>query len=236
MIRDKKTIQKQEPSLKKEPGIVAPKVTIPEQVSVNPFVEMFKAVKRALKTIKENPDDPTSPELFKTIAIDNGQYLRIIRDTNMEMEVAFPAIFVHFVNVRYLVQQQHIGEGRATMRIRFILNNLNNADEDMECEPFVVFQRINIAIQDAKSHEPALNERCNLTYFDMPQTTNMLQAYWVDYEVWFRDNSAFKYRDWLERYLVVAPFTNHSDAPEHDSENHGDHQEPKYDTISSIEP
>ncbi|MCO7113883.1 hypothetical protein NIB75_19060 [Bacteroides uniformis] len=24
-----------------------------------------------------------------------------------------------------------------------------------------------------------------LTYFDMPLSTNMLQAYWIDYEVWF---------------------------------------------------
>ena len=98
-------------------------------------------------------------------------------------------MFVHFTNVRYLVQQQRIGEGRATMRIRFILNNLNNGDDSMECEPFRVFQRINVAIQDAKDTEPALNERCNLLYFDMPTTTNMLQAYWVDYEVWFRESS-----------------------------------------------
>lgn len=90
------------------------------------------------------------------------------------MEIAFPAVFIHFTNVRYLVQQQRIGEGRATMRVRFILNTLNNQDEDKECYPFYVFQKINMAIQDAKDTEPALNERCNLTYYDMPTTTNML--------------------------------------------------------------
>ena len=84
------------------------------------------------------------------------------------MEIAFPAVFIHFVNVRYLEQQRVGDEGRATMRVRFILNTLNNSDPDRECEAFDVFQRINIAIQDAKSYEPALNERCNLTYFDMP--------------------------------------------------------------------
>ena len=68
------------------------KVTTPEEVVKNPFAEMYYAVKRALLTIRENPEVPTSPPFFKTIAIDNGQYLRIIRDTNMEMEVAFPAI------------------------------------------------------------------------------------------------------------------------------------------------
>ena len=140
---------------------------------------------------------------FKTIAIDNGQFTRLIRSENLEYEIAFPAVFIHFVNVRYLVAQQRIGEGRATMRVRFILNTLNNSDPERECDPFIVFQRLNVAIQDAKNREPALNERCNLTYFDMPLTTNMLQAYWIDYEVWFREYSAWKYRDWVKRYLVM---------------------------------
>ena len=54
----------------------------------------------------------------------------------------------------------------------------------------------------------------------------MLQAYWVDYEVWFRETSAWKYRNWVERYLVMPPFTDHSDAPQHDSEEHGNHRSP----------
>lgn len=207
-------------------------ILVPEQVPENPFVNMYEAVRRTLLALRENPDNPSSPPYFKTIRMDNGQYERIIRDDNMEYEVAFPAVFVHFTNVRYLVQQQRIGEGRATMRIRFILSNLNNGDDGMECEPFRVFQRINIAIQDAKNTEPALNERCNLLYFDMPTTTNMLQAYWVDYEVWFRESSAWKYRKWVERYLVMPPFTDHDDAPEHDKDNHGNHKGPEYDEVS----
>lgn len=209
-------------------------ILVPEQVPKNPFVNMYEAVRRTLLALRENPDNPSSPPYFKTIRMDNGQFERIIRDDNMEYEVAFPAVFVHFTNVRYLVQQQRIGEGRATMRIRFILNNLNNGDDGMECEPFRVFQRINIAIQDAKNTEPALNERCNLLYFDMPTTTNMLQAYWVDYEVWFRESSAWKYRKWVERYLVMPPFTDHDDAPEHDKDNHGNHREPEHDEVSGF--
>lgn len=209
-------------------------ILVPEQVPENPFVNMYEAVRRTLLALRENPDNPSSPPYFKTIRMDNGQFERIIRDDNMEYEVAFPAVFVHFTNVRYLVQQQRIGEGRATMRIRFILNNLNNGDDGMECEPFRVFQRINIAIQDAKNTEPALNERCNLLYFDMPTTTNMLQAYWVDYEVWFRESSAWKYRKWVERYLVMPPFTDHDDAPEHDKDNHGNHREPEHDEVSGF--
>ena len=149
----------------------------------------------------------------------------------MEYEIAFPAIFIHFINVRYLVQQQRIGEGRATMRVRFILNSLNTSEH--ECDPFMIFQRLNVAIQDAKDHEPALNERCNLLYFDMPQTVNMLQAYWIDYEVWFREFSAWKYRKWIKKHLVIPPFTNHSDAPNLDSDKHGNH-ESNYDQYSGI--
>lgn len=100
--------------------------TEPEEVAENPFVNMYQAVRRAILTIRENPDDPSSPAFFRTIAIDNGQFARIVRNENTEYETAFPAVFIHFVNVRYLVQQQRIGEGRATMRVRFILDTLNN--------------------------------------------------------------------------------------------------------------
>lgn len=230
MLRDKYTRQTQE-------GTVSPESVSsePEMVQENPFVEMYKATKRALLTIRENEDDPASGPFFRTIAIDTGQFQRILLEENYEYEMAFPAIFIHFINVRYLVQQQRIGQARATMRVRFILNTLNNRDPERGLDPFIIFQRVNVAIQDAKNTEPALNERCNLLYFDMPTTSNMLQAFWVDYEVWFRESSAWKYRNWVERYLVMPPFTNHSDAPGKDKDVHGDHKEPPYDQASAYE-
>lgn len=227
MIKDKKEDKKKDP--KEE-------IIVPDSVAENPFVNMYNAIKRAILTVREDEENPSSLPLFKSIMIDTGQFERIIRDRNMEFEIAFPAIFVHFTNVRYLVQQQRIGEGRATMRVRFILNTLNNQDTDRECDPYIVFQRLNIAIQDAKDREPALNERCNLMYFDMPTTCNMLQAYWIDYEVWFRESSAWKYRNWVKRYLVVPPFTNHDDAPEHNENNHSNHKSPTYKEISGFVP
>lgn len=229
MIKDKKP-------LIPPPAVPEIMALEPEQVEANPFTEIYNAVRRALDTIRENPMDTASPPLFKTVAIDNGQFARLLRGQNMEYEVSFPAIFIHFINVRYLVQQQRIGEGRATMRVRFILNNLNNSDEEMECEPFRVFQRVNVAIQDAQKREPALATRCNLTYFDMPLSTNMLQGYWIDYEVWFKDYSTYIYRDWTERYLVMPPFTNHSDAPQHDQAGHGNHSKPEYKEATGFVP
>lgn len=225
MIKDKKTVDT--PALPPSPPI-----TEPEAYRENAFVNVYQAVKRAIQGIREDPDNPDSPILFKTIAIDNGQFARIVRSENLEYEVAFPAVFIHFINVRYLVQQQRTSEGRATMRVRFILNTLNNSDAEHECDAFIVFQRLNVAIQDAKEHEPALQERCNLTYFDMPLTTNMLQAYWIDYEIWFRESSSWRYRNWVKRYVVMPPFTNHADAPEHDENGHGNHSAPSYEETS----
>ena len=229
MIKDKHPIE-QPQQASPEPD------SRPEEFAENPFVDTYRAVRRAILTVRENPDDPLSPPLFKTIAIDNGQFARLVRSENTEYETAFPAVFIRFVNIRYLVQQQRIGEGRATMRVRFILDTLNNSDPERECDPFIVFQRLNIAIQDAKDREPALSERCNLPYFDMPQTTNMLQAYWIDYEIWFRESSAWRYRNRVERYLVMPPFTQHADAPEHDTAGHGHHAEPTYGETSGFEP
>lgn len=227
MIKEKRIIKKEDNT----------DIITPELIAENPFVNMFNAVKRAILTVREDEENTASPPLFKTIMIDNGQFLRLIRDDNLESEIAFPAIFVHFTNVRYLVQQQRIGEGRATMRVRFILNTLNNQDTETECDPFIIFQRINVAIQDAKDREPALNERYNLMFFDMPTTTNMLQAYWIDYEVWFRESSAWKYRNWIKRYLVLPPFTNHSDQKqEHNEDDHEDHKNPTHNEVSGFVP
>lgn len=212
-------------------------VTI-EEVEANPLEQIYYAVRRVLESLHVNPEDDTSPLLFQTIKIDNGQFERIVRSKeNTEYAIAFPAAFIRFVNVRYLVAQQRIGEGRATMRIRFVLNDLNNSDDYVETHGFRVFNQINTAIQDAKDKEPALNERCNLTYFDMPESLdNGLQPYWIDYEVWFRTSSAFQYRNWVDRYLVMPPFTNHSDATEHDTDNHGDHKTPIIEEVAKFEP
>lgn len=143
MIRDKKPHNP--PVNGSAPEAERPAVAVPESVSENPFVNMYQAVRRAILTLRENPEDPQSPSFFRTIMIDTGQFSRIVRSENLEMEIAFPAIFIRFVNVRYLVQQQRIGEGRATMRIRFILNTLNHTDPERECDPFIVFQRLNVA-------------------------------------------------------------------------------------------
>lgn len=210
-------------------------VTI-EDVEQNPLEEVYLAARRVLESIMD-PDNPDQ-KLFQTVKVDNGQFERIVRTKgNTEYAIAFPAAFIRFVNVRFLTSQQRIGEGRATMRIRYVLNDLNNSDDIVETRGFRVFQTVNDAIQDAKSIEPALNERCNLTYWDMLESLdNGVQPYWIDYEIWFRTSSAFQYRNWVERYLVMPPFTDHSDAPEHDQDGHIKHSTPKFEEVAKYEP
>lgn len=210
------------------------RVTI-EEVENNPLEEVYLATRRVLESVMD-PDNPTK-RLFRTVKVDNGQFERIVRTKgNTEYAVAFPAAFIRFVNVRFLTSQQRIGEGRATMRIRYVLNDLNNSDDTVETRGFRVFHSINDAIQDAKDVEPALNERCNLTYWDMLESLdNGVQPYWIDYEIWFRTSSSFQYRNWVERYIVIPPFTNHADAPDHDEDNHGQHKAPLHDDVSDFE-
>lgn len=209
------------------------------QVTTNALINVFNAVKKVLLSLKVNPDDNASEPLFKTVMMDTGQFARIVRSKgNTEFAYGFPAVFIHFINVRYLVQQQRIGEGRATLRIRYILNRLNNQDSDYELEGYKIFERINVAIQDAKSTESALNERCNLTYFDQPESLdNGLQPFWIDYEVWFKETSAYQYRNYITRYIVVPPFTNHSDQdPKNNTSNHPDHMGITYEQVTKFKP
>ena len=179
-----------------------------EESPLNTMGEVFQALKRALLTLR-NPDNTP---FFKTIAVDTGQYDRLISKQNTEFETAFPACFIRFVDVHFLVSQQNISDGRCTARIRFVLNRLDNQHRDWETFGFYIAEKINKAVQKAKETELALQSRCNLQYFDMPQTANMLQAYWIDYEIYFTLVSSSKYIDWIKRRIIMPPFTNNSDA------------------------
>jgi hypothetical protein len=233
MIIDKKAQKEQE-----LPVILDESLPVEENIyTVNALCEVFNAIKEILGQLREKEDDPNSPLLFKTVALNSGQLARIKNNKwNKEYAFEFPAVFIHFINVRYLVQQARIGEGRATLRVQYVLNRLNNSDEEYELEGYELFQRINVAIQDGKSKYPALSERFNLTYFDQPESfDDGLQAYWIDYEVWFTEYSAYKFRNYVDRYLVVPPFTNHSDQlPESNPDSHENHQAPKYDDVSGF--
>lgn len=200
-----------------------------ELYTTNALCEVYRAVKNILGDLKLNENDPDSPPLFRTIKLNNGQLSRLKNNKwNKEYAIAFPAVFLHFINVYYLVQQSRIGEGRATMRIQYVLNRLNNSDTDHELEGYELFQRINAAIQDRKHEFPALTERFQLTYFDQPESfDDGLQPFWIDYEVWFSEYSSYRYKNYVDRYIVAPPFTNHSDQnQECNTDGHDNHKSP----------
>lgn len=60
---------------------------------------VFRVQLRAMLAVSEDPDDSKSSPMFKNIAIDSGKFARLIRSRNLEYEVVFSAVFIHFVNV-----------------------------------------------------------------------------------------------------------------------------------------
>lgn len=214
-----------------EPNVVD---TEEEAYEANPLSGIYRAVESILKDIRVNPNDPHSPKLFRTIKLNQGQLSRIKHDQhNLEGALAFPAAFVHLINVRWLVQTSRIGEGRAELRICFVLNRLNVGDDEYQTEGYDVFQLVHNAMEANKSKFAPLTERCQLTYFDQVENfDDGLQQYWITYEVWFRNYLSYRYRNYVERTLVIPPFTNHSDqTPENNLDGHSDHNEPKFEDV-----
>lgn len=239
MIIDKKKPQEiEEPIVNQFP----PDITIdsndePELWEHNPMSEIFYLVRDILRSIPLDSKDPDSPPLFRTVKLNYGQLTRIKHDKhNYEYALAFPAAFLHFINVRWLTQTARIGEGRAELRICYVLNRLNNGDDEYQTEGFDVFQKINQAINDYKSKLPAFTQRFQLTYWDQVENFDEgLQQYWITYEVWFKDYSTYQYQNYVEKYVVIPPFTNHSDQlPSSNPDNHDDHDDPTIEDAAQL--
>ena len=185
----------------------------PIQVESNGPMDVLKAFKTILREVKWEYGVPDSPAIFKTVQIDDGQYERIISPNgNKEETLGFPAAFVHFINWRYLVQQSRINEGRAELRIRFILNSLNVHEDDHDMDVYYVAERIHQTIQENISKYECLQERCQLEYIDpMESFDHGLQPCWMTYENWFKQKNIWITRNKMYKKFVCPPFTNHAD-------------------------
>ena len=185
----------------------------PIQVATNGPMDVLRAIKKILRSVTWEYGVPGSPKIFKTVQIDDGQYERIISPTgNKEETLGFPAAFVHFINWRYLVQQSRINEGRAELRIRFILNSLNVHEDEHDMDVYYVAERIQQTIQESISEYECLQERCQLQYVDpMESFDHGLQPCWMTYEVWFKQRNIWIDRKKIYKKLVCPPFTNHAD-------------------------
>lgn len=192
--------------------------TIEEAVETNAMSEAYKAIRDILAAIPSDPNDENSAPLFKTIKLDNGQLTRTKMDTyNHEYAIAYPAVFIHYIDIYYNVGAARVSEGRGTMRIHYVLNRLNNSDdgEEGELEGFEVYKRIISAIESKKNKFPSLVNRFQLQYWDQPESfDDGLQPYWIDYQIWFTDYTAYRYKDYVDVYAVQPPYTNFSDQNE----------------------
>lgn len=218
MIKDKKSgeiISNNKQSILANKQNIEPTevVSVPEQIASNGPMEVLKAMKEILKKVTWQYGVPDSPQIFKTVQVDDGQYERVINIRgNLEEPIGFPCAFVHFINWRYLVQANRINEGRSELRIRFILNRLNNHDGDNDMEVYYVAERIHQTIQENIPNYPCLQERCQLQYVDpMESFDHGLQPCWMTYEIWFRQENIWISRNKIYKKIVMPPFTNHAD-------------------------
>lgn len=190
-------------------------VVVKPLVQVEPGgpIDVLNAIKEILRNVTWEYGVENSPLIFKTVQIDDGQYERIISSKgNQEETIGFPAAFVHFINWHYLVQQARINEGRAVLRIRFILNSLNVHEDGPDMKVYYVAERIHQTIQEQISQYECLQERCQLQYIDpMESFDHGLQPCWMTYEIWFKQANIWIRRNKVYKKFVCPPFTNHAD-------------------------
>lgn len=196
-----------------EPDSALPKPEIPTQVARNGPMDILSAMKEILRSVTWEYGVEGSPKIFHTVQIDDGQYNRVISPNgNMEETMGFPAAFVHFIDWRYLVQQSRINEGRAQLRIKFVLNSLNIHEDEHDMDVYYVAERIHQTIQENIEKYECLQERCQLQYIDpMESFDRSLQPCWMTYEVWFKQSNIWLERRKIYKKFVCPPFTNHAD-------------------------
>lgn len=193
-------------------------IPVPEQIEANGPSDVLQAIKEILREVTWEWGVKDSPKVFKTVEYDDGQYERIIhKKSNMEETLAFPAAFVHFVDVNWLTSAQRFNDGRARLRIRFILNRLDPHNQQHDTDVYYVAERIHQTITLLKNNYECLSKRCNLTYVDpMESFNNSLQPCWMTYEIWFTTVNIWITRNKVLRKIVHPPFTNHSDQDQSD--------------------
>lgn len=193
--------------------VIEEPVDKPEQIEANGPTEVLNSIITILKEVTWEYGVPNSPKIFKTVRYDNGQYERTIRTKgNTEETTSFPAAFVHFIDVNWITSAQRFNDGRAQLRIRFMLNRLDTNNPEHAADVYYVAERIHQTILEKKSQYECLNKRCNLTYVDpLESFNNGLQPCWMTYEIWFTTVSVWISRRKTLRKVVFPPFANHAD-------------------------
>ena len=203
-----------------------PPVAKPEQIETNGPIDVLKSIMEILEQVTWEYGVPNSPKIFKTVQYDTGQYERIVRKSgNTEETLLFPAAFVHFIDVNWITSAQRFNDGRAVLRIRFMLNRLDTHNKEHEMDVYYVAERIHQTITELRGNYECLTKKCDLTYVDpLESFDNGLQPCWLTYDIWFTTVNIWVTRNKVLRKLVFPPFTNHSDQDQSDpSTNIHDH-------------
>lgn len=191
----------------------------PEQTEANGPSDVLHSIMAMLKEVTWEYGVSNSPKIFKTVQYSDGQYERLSKrnTANLEEGIALPAAFVHFINVNWLTSAQRFNEGRATLRIRFLLNRLDTHNKDHDTDLYYVAERIHQTITELKGNYECLSKRCNLTYVDpMESFDNSIQPCWMTYEIWFTTTNIWISRKKVLRKIVFPPFVNHADQDQTD--------------------
>lgn len=189
-------------------------ITTTEQTEANGPSDVLHAIMAILKEVTWEYGVSNSPKVFKTIQYDDGQYERLSKrsSANLEEAIALPAAFVHFIDVNWITSGQRFHDGRATLRIRFLLNRLDPHNAEHDTDVYYVAERIHQTITELKSNYDCLSKRCYLTYVDpMESFDNSIQPCWMTYSIWFTTVSIWVTRNKVLRKLVFPPFVNHAD-------------------------
>jgi len=197
-----------------------------QQMPTTGIINVFEAIKEILADVRWEWGNPDSPRIFNTVQLDDGQFERIVRKTgNLENGIAFPAVFIHFINIRWLKPSSRVREGRAELRVRFIMNRLNVHDDNKtESEGFYVAERIKQDFEEKGPKYDCLKERLSLDYFDQVNSfDDSLQPWWMNWEVWFKETSVWVSRKTTRRFIVHPPFTNHADQSDPEVQNVQNH-------------
>lgn len=217
-------------------------VEVPTQIEANGASDVLHAIMKMLGEVTWEYGVPNSPKIFKTVQYDDGQYERIVNtNENLEESIGFPAAFVHFIDCNWLTSSQRFNEGRANLRIRFVLNRLDTHDKEHDTDIYYVSERIHQTITEQKSNYSCLSKRCNLTYVDPMESFRYgLQPCWMTYEIWFSTINIWVTRNKVLRKIVCPPFTNHADQNSADAStnihNHTNLSHPKtYDEATNYE-
>ena len=191
----------------------------PEQTEANGPSDVLHSVMAMLREVTWEYGVANSPKVFKTVQYDDGQYERLSKrnTANLEEGIALPAAFVHFINVNWLTSAQRFNDGRATLRIRFLLNRLDTHNAEHDTDVYYVAERIHQTITELKGNYECLTKRCNLTYVDpMESFDNSIQPCWMTYEIWFTTVNIWVTRKKVLRKIVFPPFANHADQDQSD--------------------